>query len=45
MPDLGNGFFPHVVMLRYTLLSGLVLALILFPCNSAADLLLYRKSS
>jgi hypothetical protein len=40
-----DGFFPRSVMLNYTLLSGLVLALIAFPCNSAADLLLYRKSS
>jgi hypothetical protein len=42
---VAEGFFPPAVMINCTLLSGLVLAPILFPCNSAANLLLYRKSS
>jgi len=31
----GMGFFPRVVMIDYTLLSGLVLAPMEFPCDSA----------
>jgi hypothetical protein len=35
LPILDQGFFPHVVMINCTLLAGMDLAPMGFPCDSA----------